>query len=119
MLLRYSSLSFILLGSLMHLFCCGIPTLLALTSLAAVLGISTGAVGEWEWYEAIESYVLVASGVLLLFSIIAYAMSRYVDCSAQESCTHLPCERRKDHYRSILIAVTVLYAFNLALYLLA
>ena len=80
MLLRYSSLSFILLGCLMHLFCCGIPTLMALTSLAAVLGVSTGSLGEWEWYEAIEPHVLVASGVLLLLSIISSVMSRYMDC---------------------------------------
>ncbi|MDG1286221.1 MAG: hypothetical protein P8P30_01500 [Rickettsiales bacterium] len=92
---------------------------MALTSLAAVLGVSTGSLGEWEWYEAIEPHVLVASGVLLLLSIISSVMSRYMDCSTQESCSHPPCAPQKDYYRLILIAVTILYAFNLTLYLLA
>ena len=119
MLLRYSSLSFIFIGCLMHLFCCGIPSLMALTSLATILGVSTGSFGQWQWYEEIEAYVLAGSGILLLFSIVSYGVSRYMNCSTQQNCSHGPCEQKKDYYRLVLIAVAIIYMLNLTLYFLA
>ncbi len=102
----------------MHLFCCGIPALMAMTSLAALLGVSSGSLWEWEWYEAIEFYVLIASGLLLAISAISYILGRKLDCSEESECSHAPCDERKEYYGILLFTAGALYVFNIAVFLM-
>ena len=112
-MLRTFTSSFIILGSIMHIFCCGLPLLLSFTSLATVFGISSLTIFEIEWFEAVEGYVLIISGVMLLMTFIIDRYSKQLDCSENEFCTHPPCGEKKNTYSYILRIAIILYFINI------
>jgi len=104
---------FIILGCLMHLFCCGLPLLLSITSLTTAIGISSLSIFEIEWFEAVENYVLIISGVMLAVTYIINRSSKELDCSESGFCTHPPCGEKKNSSSYILRIAIVLYLVNI------
>ena len=104
---------FVIFGSAMHLFCCGIPLFLGLTSLTTIFGISSLSLFEVAWFEAIEIYVLVASGIFLLISLIVDFICKKLDCSKTSLCQHPHCENKKTNFSYLLKIAVIIYAINL------
>ena len=77
---KYLSPFFVLLSSGMHLFCCGIPLLLSISSLGVIFGIS-GTAFEIEWFEAIEDKVMVVSGFVLFLSFFVDQFNKQRVCN--------------------------------------
>ncbi len=108
--------SLVISSSLVHVFCCGIPLLLSLTSLAALLGVSGGELIDHAWFEQYEVSLLVISGVVLACAALAHIISRAINCRKDGACTHKPCESKKDISGRILFICTAIYAVNMVLF---
>ena len=110
---------FVIASCAMHLFCCGIPLFLSITSLAATFGISSLSVFEIEWFEAVESYVLIGSGIILAISLVMHHYAKKVDCMETGYCDHPPCGEKKQTSNRLLYIAAVLYCFNIITVLVA
>ena len=117
-MLKTVSTYFIILGSLMHIFCCGLPLLLSFTTIAAVFGISSLSIFEIEWFEAIESYLLIIMGIMLALTYIINRFSTKLDCLESGFCAHPPCGEKKDISSYLLRFAIVLYFVNIVIFVL-
>lgn len=105
--------SLVICSSLMHIFCCGIPLILSITSLGAMLGISGAEYFEFEWYESIEDKVLIFSGAILAITA-AFRIYGKVKCAEQEvCCDEISCEENRDISGLVFKVAVILYAINL------
>ena len=107
---KYLSPFFVLLSSGMHLFCCGIPLLLSISSLGVIFGIS-GTAFEIEWFEAIEDKVMVVSGFVLFLSFFVDQFNKQRVCN--EHAENCPDISNKKSSNKLTQAALVLYAVNL------
>lgn len=100
--------------SLMHIFCCGIPLLVSLVSLGTSMGIASSSAFEFpifEEFEAVETEVLIFSGIILAISILLKLLPQKNEC----------CEKKKlkfckfsDLTNDVFIKTSVLlYSFSL------
>ena len=112
-MLKTFSTFFVILGSLMHLFCCGLPLLLSITSLATTLGFSSLSIFEFEWFEPIENYVLIVMGIMLAATYLVNRSSKQIDCTEDGLCEHPPCDEKKDISGYLLKIAVVLYLVNI------
>ena len=103
---------------LMHLFCCGLPMLLSIGTLAAIFGLSGG---EWlhpEWLHDYETMLLIASGALLFITGAAQWISARINCRTDGHCHHEPCNNKKRLAQRLYIIAVGLFAVNLSIMLL-
>ena len=80
----------VIVGSMLHIFCCGIPLLLSITNLSTMLGVSTLHMFELEWFERIEPYVLIISGFILVITIAGnyvFKSQNKSEIECDETCT--------------------------------
>lgn len=117
-MLKYLAPTFVIMSCAMHLFCCGIPLLLSVTSLATSLGISSGSVFEFEWFETIERELIILSGIILCVTIAAHMISRYLNCYEDAACCDTPCDNKKLISAYLLRGASLLYLVNLSTLLL-
>lgn len=98
----------------MHIFCCGIPLLLSITSLGAMLGITSAEYFEFEWFEAIEDKVLIFSGVILAITAGFRMYSSKIKCAENNHCCEeTSCEKGRDISGLIFKGALILYSINL------
>lgn len=102
----------------MHVFCCGLPLLLSITSIAAIFGVSSLHIFEIEWFEAVEDYVLIISGIVLAVTYVADRYSKKLDCLKEGFCSHPPCSEKKRASSYILKIAIGLYVVNVMTVLL-
>ena len=113
------TLGFIITTFVMHIFCCGLPLLIGVTNLAAVVGMTGAGAVHPEWFEAIELPALIISGVMLFLGFVLQTISRRVDCRTDGACAHEPCDTKKSLSEKVLLIAAALYVVNLALFFLA
>jgi len=104
-------------SALMHIFCCGIPLILALMNMTVVFGIAGAGALHSGWFEQFEMTVLVVSGTLLVVTGLIQFISGRVDCRTDGICAHQPCDKKKHLSKRIFQFAVVLYIINLALFL--
>lgn len=109
---------FIIVGCAMHIFCCGLPLLLSITSLTTVFGLSSLSVFEIEWFEAVEDYVLILSGMMLLVTYLINRLAKNLDCLKDGFCTHPPCSEKKSMSIDIFKIAVILYLLNIMTFLI-
>ena len=112
-MIKFIAPSFVIISCLMHLFCCGIPLLLSVTSVTAMLGISSVSFFELEWLEAIEQELIIASGVVLFATIAAHIISKRLNCHGDAGCCDEPCDSKKSFVNRLLWFAGGLYLFNM------
>lgn len=103
----------VLVTCFMHVFCCGLPLLLSLGSIAAVLGSSGG---EWlhpDWIEPYETALIIASGALLFITGAAQFIASRINCRTDGDCHHAPCDSKKRLAQRLYWVAVVLFAVNL------
>lgn len=109
----------VLLSEFSHVFCCVLPTLFTVLSFAVNLGLITVMPGFLlEIHESIHHYeaaIIIGSGLMLALGWFAHLSSRKVDCH-DDGCCHPPCTPQKGMNAGILLAATVLFVMNLAIY---
>jgi hypothetical protein len=104
---------FIICSALIHIFCCGIPLLLSITSLTNIIGISSLAIFEIEWFESVEGYILLFSGFLLIANVMLDRFSKKINCVEIGACQHEPCHEKKLTSSHVLNIAIILYAVSL------
>ncbi len=111
-MMKFLSPFFVILSCGMHIFCCGIPLLLSISSLGALAGVS-GSAFEIPWFEAIEDKVMLLSGLILLFTI-------FVQTFAGACCDDTSCSTNKsdDFSKKLTFFAGGLYAVNLVIFFL-
>lgn len=109
----------VLLSECSHVFCCVLPSVVTLLSLATNLGLMTVMPGFLlELHEAIHHYelaIIVFSGVVLAVGWIVQVGSSRVDCH-DHGCHHPPCDPRKKMNGRILIVASILFGANIFIY---
>ena len=111
--------SLILSSFIMHLFCCGIPLMMSITSLTALVGITSGEMLHHSWFGRYEVELLAVSGAILFFTGGLQWISRRIDCRTDGHCAHEPCDPKKDLSGHIFAGAATLYLLNLAIFFLS
>ena len=103
-----------------HIFCCVLPTVFSVVSLLTGAGIlATMPSFMDQAHNMIHAYelpMIIMSGVILLCGWGLYAYSVRINCRTEGSCAHAPCKPKKNKAKIIMIAATVLFVFNVAVY---
>ena len=103
-----------------HIFCCALPAILSLISLLSALGLMgvvPGFVLEFhDFMHHWEATVIILSALVLALGWSLHNYSKKIDCHSS-GCGHKPCKPKKKKTEKILILATVLFAFNLTVYL--
>jgi hypothetical protein len=103
-----------------HIFCCVLPTVFSVISLMAGAGMIAAMPGFIDnAHDIIHDYelpMIVASAVILALGWVLYLYSRRLNCRTEGACSHEPCTPKKDRTKIVMIAATVLFVFNVAVY---
>lgn len=103
-----------------HLFCCVLPTVFSIVSLLAGMGlVGTMPAGLQTLHDMIHRWeipLIVFSGVMITLGWTIDRMARKVDCH-DTGCVHEPCGTRKNKAHKVLIVASVLFVFNIIIYL--
>lgn len=119
MRLQKMTTAFVFGSALMHVFCCGIPLLLAVTNLATLFGIAGVGALHAEWFEQFEVAALVIAGVMLVLTIGLQFISNRINCRTDGACVHEPCDSKKRFSENMLKFAVALYVVNLVVYFLS
>ena len=117
-MIKYISSYFLLLTCSAHLFCCGIPFILSITSLTSSLGFTSFFFIDVEWFEKFETYSLIFTLIILSFFIISEVNSRKLNCIKDGNCDHPPCDKKKRLIRFNLFLSIIIFSFNSLVFLL-
>lgn len=102
-----------------HIFCCVLPTVISVAGLLTGVGVFSGIMPFYEnIHEMIhesEVPLLVFSGSMLAFGWAVQAYSARIDCH-DTGCHHGSCSPRKKRAATILKIATVLFVFNLGVF---
>ena len=111
----------VILSEVSHVFCCVLPTIFSIASVLAAFGL-IGITPVWmdSLHNAMHSYeipIIISSGVILALGWLVHYYSQKLDCH-DDGCCHPPCEPKKDRAHTVLKIGTVLFLFNVAIFLI-
>ena len=107
-----------LLAELSHVFCCGLPILVAVLSAGSQIGFGGAFLAFHGLIHDYEVVILAASGALLAFGLSLHYVSYQIDCRST-GCAHGDCEPKKFRVGWIFTIAVGIYAANLAFYVIA
>ncbi|MGI9404846.1 MAG: hypothetical protein ACR2O4_00625 [Hyphomicrobiaceae bacterium] len=107
-----------LAAELSHVFCCGLPMLVAILSAGAQIGFGSGFLLIHDVMHVWEVQILAGSGLLLIAGLILQYVSFRIDCRTT-GCTHGDCEPRKMKVSGIFKIAVLMFAANVAFYILS
>ena len=103
-----------------HLFCCVLPTIFSIVSFLAGVGlVSAMPAGLESLHHFIHRWeipLIIFSGVTIA---LGWAIDRFagrVDCH-DTGCVHEPCSTRKNKAHKVLIIASILFVFNIVIYM--
>ncbi len=109
-------------SQLSHLFCCGLPALFSILSLLSTFGIALSLPSSYaDLHHLMHDYelpVLAFAGSITLIGWALHYVSWRMDCTTT-GCLHEPCRPKKKRSNRILIFSTVLFLFNVIIYMTA
>ena len=112
----------VILSQLSHIFCCGLPAVVALLSLLSGAGLMSALPGalshSHEIFHAWETSIFIFSAIVLAIGWGLDIAARKVDCH-DTGCGHPPCEPVKQRAHFTLKIATVLFLANLFILLFA
>jgi len=110
----------ILASETSHIFCCVLPTIFSLVSLATGLGLVAAMPAGLESLHAMlhawELPMIAVSGFVVSLGWGAHYLAIKLDCH-DTGCSHGPCGPKKRKAGRILRIATFLFAFNVTVYL--
>ncbi len=103
-----------------HIFCCVLPTLFSVLTLAAGLGlIAAVPAGLTVLHDALHHWeipMIVLSGVFVVLGWVIHYVAERVDCH-NTGCVHEPCAPKKRKAGTVLKIATALFAVNVTVFL--
>lgn len=110
----------ILASETSHIFCCVLPTLFSLISLATGLGLIAAMPPGLEFVHAVmhewELPMIALSGAIVLLGWGVHYLAIKLDCH-DTGCMHGPCAPKKRKAGAILKIASVLFVVNVTVYL--
>lgn len=103
-----------LLAELSHVFCCGLPILVAVMTTGTQIGLGGFFLSYHGLIHDYERLILIGSGVLLALGLALHYVSYQISCRAV--CEHGPCETQKFRVGWIFTIALTLYVANLIFY---
>jgi len=114
--LRRNIVWLVVASEVSHLFCCILPTLAAVLSLAVGVGLlPTGFTALHNIIHGYEIPIIIFSAAMLVLGWWAYWLATKTDCHALGHDEHA-CHRTTDRSKLYLIIGTVLFLINLTVY---
>lgn len=114
--LRRNVILLVIASEISHLFCCVLPTLAAVLSVAVGVGLLP--VGFTVLHDVIHGYeipIIIFSAVMLGLGWWAYWLARRTDCHALGHDEHA-CHRTTDRSKVYLLVGSALFVMNLTIY---
>lgn len=114
--LRRNIVWLVIASEVSHLFCCVLPTLAAVLSVAVGVGLLP--IGFTILHDVIHGYeipIIIFSAVMLGLGWWAYWLARRTDCHALGHDEHV-CHRTTDRSKIYLLVGSALFVMNLAIY---
>lgn len=104
-----------LVSLISHFFCCFLPGVVILVTMATVSGgvVTTEMFGVPEY---IHEQMIYISAVMLVISGISSYISWKIDCSKNGSCSHEPCKPKKMKYFKLYLIAVVFFIFNVVVH---
>ncbi len=110
----------VILSESTHVFCCVFPTIFSVISLLAGLGMVAAMpafmVGMHDFLHEWELPMIVVSGLVLAIGWAAVLYSDKISCES-ECCAQSGCAPKKNKAHLVLKIATVLFIFNVLIYL--
>lgn len=111
----------VILSEISHVFCCVLPTIFSIAGALAAFGL-IGVTPVWmdSLHDAMHSYelpIILASGGILALGWLVHFYSKKLDCH-DNGCHHPPCEPKKDRAHTVLKFGTLLFLFNISVFLI-
>lgn len=103
-----------------HVFCCALPAVISIISFFSALGV-IGFMPSFifDIHQIMHNWevtIIIASALTLALGWGLHSYSKKIDCRSS-GCGHVPCKPKKNKTERILVLASVLFAFNLAVYL--
>jgi hypothetical protein len=115
---KYYSSYALVFSNFTHLLCCGLPTIIGLSSLLTNFMFIEVFISNIEAFEAFEIYLFVISSSILLMLVLQEIYNRKIKCSDDiDCCEAKECESTKKKIKINIIFSLVLYIFNSTLFL--
>lgn len=109
----------IIVSETSHVFCCVLPTVFSILSLLSGFGLIVAMPGWMESLHSVmhrwETTMIGASALVIGLGWGLYFYSRGAECR-DHGCCHGDCGSRRRLSQRVLLAATVLLAFNLTIY---
>jgi len=110
----------VVLSETSHVFCCIFPTLFSLAGLLAgagmIIALPPSMIALHEILHEWEVTMIVASGCILALGWAAVYYGEKIDCHST-GCSHGGCAPRRSRAHLVLKIATVLFIFNVIVYL--
>jgi hypothetical protein len=111
---------FVILSEITHVFCCVLPMLAVISSLAAGVGASSFIPASvLSFHDMMHDYeipLITFSFVLLSLAWGLQIYSLRVDCRKDALCAHEPCAPKKQKASKLLKIATVIFIINISVY---
>jgi hypothetical protein len=107
----------VIVAELSHIFCCGLPLLMAVLATSMQVGVSSSLLFLHYKLHAYEIPILIGSGLLLVVGLLLQYISHRLDCRST-GCHHEPCAPKKMKVSKLFIFAVAMYAVNIAIYVL-
>ena len=107
-----------LVAELSHIFCCGLPIIVAVLSVGSQVGLGGAFLAIHAVMHNYEIMILAGSGLLLAMGLALHYVSYYINCRAA-GCAHDDCEPVKFRVGWIFAIALVLYSANIAFFFLS
>ena len=115
--LRRNIVWLVVASEISHLFCCVLPTLAAVLSLAVGVGLlPTAFTRLHDFIHGYEIPVILFSALMLVLGWWAYWLAKRTDCHSLGHDEHA-CHKTTDRSKVYLLVGTGLFAVNLCIFL--
>lgn len=114
--LRRNIVWLVVASEVSHLFCCVLPTLAAVLSLAVGVGmLPTAFTVLHDIIHGYEIPVIIFSAVMLVLGWLAYWLAKRTDCHALGHDEHR-CHKAEDRSKLYLLIGTALFVINFVIF---
>jgi len=112
---KKTAAAFSIVAELAHIFCCGLPVLVAVLSAGGQLGLGGIFLTYHGQIHAYEVHILVGSGILLAIGLALHFISHRIDCRSTDG-NHGDCRSKKFRVGGIFSIALLLFVANIVFY---
>jgi len=115
---KKTAAAFSVVAELAHIFCCGLPVLIAVMSAGGQLGLGGIFLTYHGRIHEYEIHILVGSGLLLAIGLALHFISHRIDCQSADR-GHEDCRSTKFRVGGIFSIALILFVANVVFYLVS